>query len=396
MRVLLTAHPGVGHVLPVLAVALQLQKRGHTVALASGPRFRRFIEERAVSFYPAGLDWSQSEVGEPAAWTMIVRESPPRFVKDLLDIAHSFAPELLVREETEYSAYIAADALGLPCATLGLGGNLVAGGFRGEVEELIQQLRRELGAGSDPGLKRLHHFLYLDPYPEGWVPPSRLPADVSYAVGVGPTVPLSMAAAEHPTADWHEAGIYATLGTVHHRQPDLVRAIIAALGTLGRPSLVALGPGVDIVGFDTPANVRLCGTVAQDEVLSRCVLAISHAGTGTALGALRQGVPQLLIPIQANQGWVAQLADGAGVARLLLGDEPRLVGPMGKRADLSSITGADIMAAAEEVLVEPSYALRAREAASELRRRWESETAGQLLERLGETKQPVTEFRLQA
>lgn len=391
MRLLVTSHPGWGHLLPALAVAARARAAGHEVLVATGPRFAAAVRARGLAFASAGPDWSQSEQVDPPPWLVIARDAPPRFARDLLALAREWRPDLILREETEVAGWIVADAVGIPSATLGLGGNMLPPAFGPDAPERYGRLRAEAGAPPDPELAGMSRYLYLDPYPPGWVPPGRRADGVHHPIGVGPAPAGTGAAAARAAGLEPAPEIYATLGTVHHREPGLLDAFVAALGEVGLPSLVTVGPGVDAALPEPPRNVRIEGFVPQDAVLPGCRIALSHAGSGTTLGALRHGVPQLLVPIAANQGWTAELAERAGVARRLLGKDPTPPGPMGRRADLATIGAEDVRAAVEAVLADDAMRARAREDGATLRRLWEAGTAVRLLERLAETRRPVRE-----
>jgi UDP:flavonoid glycosyltransferase YjiC (YdhE family) len=80
-------------------------------------------------------------------------------------------------------------------------------------------------------------------------------------------------------------------------------------------------------------------------VLRHADLAVHHGGSGTALGALVHGTPQVLIPKGADQFWNADLMVRAGLAAVL---EPAAVTPdavrqaaaaelAGERPDLGAV-----------------------------------------------------------
>ena len=83
-------------------------------------------------------------------------------------------------------------------------------------------------------------------------------------------------------------------------------------------ALVTVGPKVDpaILG-PMPAHVSVERFVAQTEVLPRSAVVVSHAGSGTFLGALAHGVPQLCLPQAADQFRNAEGGVRAGAALAL-------------------------------------------------------------------------------
>jgi Glycosyltransferase family 28 C-terminal domain len=82
--------------------------------------------------------------------------------------------------------------------------------------------------------------------------------------------------------------------------------------------LVTLPPGHarEELG-QVPANARLAGFVPHGPVLGRACLAVSHAGHGIVMRALRHGVPMVLVPWGRDQPGVAARAEALGVAALV-------------------------------------------------------------------------------
>jgi UDP:flavonoid glycosyltransferase YjiC (YdhE family) len=68
---------------------------------------------------------------------------------------------------------------------------------------------------------------------------------------------------------------------------------------------------------ELPANVHVERFVAQSEVLPLVDLIVHHGGTGTVLGALEAGLPQLLLPQGADQFLNAEMLTTAGAVRAL-------------------------------------------------------------------------------
>ena len=65
---------------------------------------------------------------------------------------------------------------------------------------------------------------------------------------------------------------------------------------------MAVGPQVEPASLgEQPAHVQVEPWVDQAEVLDRCTAVVSHAGSGTFLGALARGLPQLCLPLAADQ-----------------------------------------------------------------------------------------------
>jgi UDP:flavonoid glycosyltransferase YjiC (YdhE family) len=116
--------------------------------------------------------------------------------------------------------------------------------------------------------------------------------------------------------------------------------------------VVTAGPGADpaLLG-DWPSRVRITDFVPQERLLPHCRLVISHGGAGSVIGALRHGLPQLVLPRGADNDFNAAAVRGAGAGLSLAPAE---------------LTPESVAAAAHRLLTDPSFTAAAREIATEI------------------------------
>lgn len=69
-----------------------------------------------------------------------------------------------------------------------------------------------------------------------------------------------------------------------------------------------------------PQNVAVHQFVQQDFVLAQCAGVVSHAGSGTVLGALQQALPMVSLPMGADQQLNAARLDDLGLGVSLRAD----------------------------------------------------------------------------
>ncbi|HJY43082.1 MAG TPA: nucleotide disphospho-sugar-binding domain-containing protein [Propionibacteriaceae bacterium] len=111
------------------------------------------------------------------------------------------------------------------------------------------------------------------------------------------------------TRDHTRPVVYLTLGTVGWGTVDLMREALAGLTELPLDVLVAIGSYFDPAQLGPlPDSVRVERFVRQDLVLPRVDLAVHHGASGTLLAAA-EGVPQLAMPIGADQFQNAEAPD---------------------------------------------------------------------------------------
>ncbi|WP_233439536.1 glycosyltransferase [Lentzea atacamensis] len=142
-----------------------------------------------------------------------------------------------------------------------------------------------------------------------------------------------------PELDSAKPLIYLTLGTVAFGATEVLRTTIDGLSRLEAEVLVALGPGDPAVLGEVPDSVRLAGFVPQAKVLQKAGLVVHHGGTGTVLGTLAAGLPQLVLPQGADQFVNADMLAEVGAGKKLVGEE---------------ITADAVAEAAGHLLVDPA------------------------------------------
>jgi zeaxanthin glucosyltransferase len=136
--------------------------------------------------------------------------------------------------------------------------------------------------------------------------------------------------------------VYASMGTVQIGNPDVLRAIVAAvskhkglqlvlaIGNLLRPEQI--GP--------VPNNAIVVRNAPQLELLKKASVCITHAGFNTVLEALTQGVPQIAIPVTNDQpGVAARIADKK----------------TGKTTSLDGLDASNLSTLLDEVFNNPIY-----------------------------------------
>jgi zeaxanthin glucosyltransferase len=101
--------------------------------------------------------------------------------------------------------------------------------------------------------------------------------------------------------------IYASMGTIANGRVEVFRTIIAALAkNKGLQLVLSIGNQIDPQQLGpAPENAIIRRRVPQLELLERASVRITHAGLNTVLESLAQGVPQVAIPVAADQPGVA-------------------------------------------------------------------------------------------
>ena len=278
-------------------------------AMSIGPALVRERYPELDSLPPA----ERPQVMFGKLWGAIVA---PQMLAGLLPVVADWRPDLVVCDAAELAGHIVAAELGVPSVTKGFGALLPASRVAAAADE-VAPLWRSRGLEPRP-YGGAYDTLYLDPYPpllqdqatdhvphRQHIRPDRDDGELD----LGAPVPIPDGPANAPV-------IYLTMGTVFNDAGPL-RVALAGLSSLHARVLVTVGPNGDpgVLG-EQPANVRVERYVPQSAVLARCDVVVSHGGSGTVLGALAAGLPQLCLPQGADQFLNAAVvaAAGAGLA----------------------------------------------------------------------------------
>lgn len=232
----------------------------------------------------------------------------------VIDVAGPWRPDLILCDEVDFGAMVAAEALGVPHVVVLV---IAAGGFiRPEVvAEPIDVLRAQHGLPPDPDLAEHGRHLVLSSFPPSFrTPDFPLPATTRLMRPVSlPPGPDDLA------PDWlGELGgrpvVYFTLGTIFPLESgDLFARVLAGLRTLPVDVVVTVGRETDPSWLGPqPSHVHVERYVAQSLVLPRCSVVLSHGGSGSVIGALAHAVPVVVAPMGADQPLNASRCEALG------------------------------------------------------------------------------------
>jgi UDP:flavonoid glycosyltransferase YjiC (YdhE family) len=377
-RFLLGAFGDPGHAFPVMALGRRLAERGNDVCVQTWVRWKDDVEAAGLRFaaapeYPvlpgSGEQWL-SAYGAAA-----------RAAVDTLPLVDDFAPDAVVADILTLGPALAAEARGVPVATLiphidprtdpgwppfASGARLprTAVGRAGWrrmgrlVDRALDHGRDELNEVREHvGLAPLtrHHggiseqlalvgsvpqLAYPRPPLPGtdtvgpfvWEPPAD---DVALPEGDGPLVLVAPSTSQDPHGHLLRAALRGLA--------DAPVRVLAAQNRVSAEAAARLGP------IDVPENATLVPWVSYSQTMPAADVIVCHAGHGTLLRALAAGKPVIAIPATGDMHEnAARLAwSGAGI-RL----PRRLAGPRALRTAVLTAVG------------DPSYAARAAEIAA--------------------------------
>ncbi|RZT82986.1 MGT family glycosyltransferase [Micromonospora violae] len=285
MRVLFASLASVGHTYPLIPLAIAARDAGHEVHFAAGPEVHPPLAAHGLRPFRPG----------DAFYEVYAEDLAPELAR--------LRPDLVVHEWGLPGAAVAARRAGIPGLWHGFG-RMYPEGIGLELPTRNAEVAGLPHLDIWPPSLQDRDFLAterrIELRPVAFSTPAPLPVSVRRA-------------ASRPL-------IYLTLGTAFGT-PELFRTAVAGLAALDAEVVVAAGRvPLDQMG-EVPDNVSVHPWVSQAELLPLVDLVVHHGGSGTTLGALAVGVPQVMLPQGADQFANADTLAAAGVAVRLLPDE---------------------------------------------------------------------------
>ncbi|MGA8612176.1 MAG: nucleotide disphospho-sugar-binding domain-containing protein [Xanthobacteraceae bacterium] len=349
-RILWLNWSGGGNLPPSLGIARVLTERGHAVAFAGRPEMVPRV--KTAGFRAIEITQAYAQVDRYPQGSFLTRMScyltSPAVEEQVRSIVAAEAPDIVLIDAMFPAALAQAPAFRQPTVVF--------------VHTFVfRQLDmwRKMIATLD-GMRQQAGFAALPPLDELWRTRDRI---VSTSLGAfdaapgwdlvrhaGPVLEDEKFALPTPLP-WPESDstplVLVSFSTgFEQRNLDKVQRALDALADLPVHVVATTGGIVAPNEVASPANAVVLNYAAHDPILRRAALVVTHGGHGTAMRAMRHGVPMVVIPgLAGDQPFVAAAVQEWGAGRALPSD-----------------AGTDAMrAAVQEVLSTPSFRRTARE-----------------------------------
>lgn len=275
MRVLFASLGSVGHTYPLIPLAIAVRDAGHEVHFATGETVHPALAANGLRpFRPAD---SFYEI----------------YAEDLEPELARLRPDLVVHEWGLPGAAVAARQAGIPGLWHGFGRMIPESiGFDLPVGTGLPHVDICPPSLQDKDFMATEDRVELRPVP--FAEPGALPA-----------------------RDRSRPLVYLTLGTAFGTK-ELLTTAISGLSTLDVQVVVATGRVRHDELGDVADNVTVQPWLPQADLLPHVDVVVHHGGSGTTLGALTVGAPQLILPQGADQFANADALVTSGAALRLL------------------------------------------------------------------------------
>jgi zeaxanthin glucosyltransferase len=386
--------PAIGHLNPMVALGLELRRRGHAVVVftvADGARKLAGLPLEVVTigaeaFPPGAVEQAYAELGRLSGGAGLrfsidyYRREQAMLFAELPAAVMAAGLQVLLVDQVSAAAGAVAASLSLPFVTIANAlpinrepavppfftdwqpgpapwtrwrnrlGHALLDRLTAPLWRDLQQQRHQLGLPRHRRREEIHSpLLQLAQMPASLdFPRERLSPHFHYVGRLADPSgqePLLRDAVPFP---WERLDgrplVYASLGTLQNGRPEIFAQIAAACAPLDVQLVISMGNPA-ITPPTLPGDPLVVAYAPHQQLIERSTLVITHAGLNTTLTALGSGVPLLAIPITNEQPGIAARVARSGAGRVL---------------PLRQLSVAALRSLVADMLANPAYRARAR------------------------------------
>lgn len=328
MRLLFSATPAYGHLLPLVPLARAAQDQGHEVGVLTSAGMADVVAQELPGADHLAAGTMPAEFAAEAARRTgadVMRPTPEVIgaifggvrlqtaIDDALAAVRGWRPDVVVAEAFDTVGPAIAATLGVPWHQAGIGPAMP--------EPIATQITAAAAAWyEDNDLLPAPPRTYLDPCPPvmqtpGWTAPAQ-------------HVPVRTEPHSTPGSSWTppvptpgESRVLVTLGTIFSDR-TVLDEVVDAVASTGATVIATIGMALQDPTGSTAAptsgdSVHFVRFAPMEQLLTGADLVVSAGGSGTILAAMSRGVPMVLWPQGADQPINAARAQDAGAARVV-------------------------------------------------------------------------------
>lgn len=367
-RIVLTTFGSYGDIHPYMAIALELQHRGHSPVIATSALYRAKIEAAGLEFcsvrpdLPPPQDQDQElikKVMEPKSGArFLLGELIVPYVRDsYADLIKAVkGADLLITHPLTFAGPLVARKIGIRWASVVLSPasflsaydppvppfwpwlwhmRWFGAGFMKLVVRLIKQISRQAvepvdQLSRDLGLPDAGHplfegqhstglvlalfsSLFAEPQPD-WPPQTRVAGFAFYDGRHETPMPAELSAF---LQDGPNPIVFTLGSSAVWIARDFFHESIAAIKQLDQRAVLLIGDERNLPLEALPSNIIAVNYAPYELLLERASIMVHHGGVGTTSQGLRAGIPTLIVPFAFDQADNAAHAARLGTSRTL-------------------------------------------------------------------------------
>jgi vancomycin aglycone glucosyltransferase len=367
MRIALVACGSRGDVQPMVALALGLRDGGHDVLLCAPPEFETWVRSYSCPYHPLGAGFRNNPAMARAslrAFGRFIKQELTTEIRELPEVVRGSA--LVLATGLVYGVPTVAESLRIPyrlvafcpATTLGTSRDPLSIRLGGWLMRLV------LNAGYRRALNRERSAVGLPPVRDvvrnwgGDRPIAATDAALTYvpqgvtlnAVQTGYMHLRETGALSPEVGAFLDSGpppVYVGFGSSPVLDPEKLARLLTEVASSLRVRLVIARGWSRMDALPVSTGCLVVDDVPHQQLFPRVAAVVHHGGAGTVATAARAGVPQVVLPVMADQfQWQSQ------VVKLGLGPPAGI---------LRFVSAKKLSATISKCLSDPRYRERARE-----------------------------------
>ncbi len=337
---------GGGNVAPVLGLAQRLVERGHNVRILSEPCLQKNIESIGAEFIAFKKyftrtdrtidiiqDWNAGPMNL-ATFDNIIFGPAMDIAQETLAAIKDTQTDVVVADLMMVGSMIAAEAHGIPHVVLFHmpeylpGSNRPPGGFglnpqtghMGRLRDrLLSMVFKRVTNKFVPRLNAVREAFdlapmnsFMDVYHQADLrliqtskafdfPIAPAPANVRYVGPILDDPDWSDSAPMVLPSDGSKPLVVVSFSSTFQNQRQAIQRTITAMADLPVNGLVTLGPSMAKESFQASNNIEIMSSCPHSKVLPMASVVVTHAGHGTVMAALANGLPLVCLPMGRDQ-----------------------------------------------------------------------------------------------
>lgn len=366
-RVLFTAVPIHGHLLPLLPLARAVAAAGDQPVIAVPGSMTDLVQDLPTSVYGPDIDFLMEENARrtggasmadyDAVGELFAATRPDLTLGEALRHAHETRPDVIVADEYDTIGPMLASALNVPLIQHAIGLPVSPPALA------TAMYARLISRYTQLCLAQVGRLALVDPWPPALHPPQWTPPPDRLAIRLPPYTTTTASRAPRPRGG--RPRVLITLGTVILDR-DLLDALVDVVAGLEVEVLALVPPGVTHPLTDARAHVRFLPFTPIGDLLHGVTAVVAAGGAGTVLAALSQAIPLVMFPRGAEKPMNAERIAAAGAGITI--SDPGAAG----HAVAAVLVDASYRAAAQRLADQINSAPQPAEVWQALRERWEA------------------------
>ena len=327
-RIVFFSTPAYGHTLCVLPVIKRLVEDGYIVECYSTTEFKKMFEKIGAKFIEYETNFEEQRLDKITSnmfelmkalininrraykiYEIYIKNNKPDLI--IYDSMCSFAKNICEKYEIKSVCFVTTIGFNLPLILTSNIGRTSINIFLKNISEVKKILKQEIDFRKENKLKRINLIdLFVNEADETIVftPKEFQPLSWTFSKKfhfIGTTIKDKICVKDENSDEQNHYEYYISFGTIFNENKEYLQKLIDYCNEKNCKTIVSAGNTLELI--NTNENIKIEKKVNQVKLLPNCDFFINHAGINSVLESIYYEVPQICIPLQEEQRYVAKV-----------------------------------------------------------------------------------------